>query len=201
MSTKESYIPPSNPYHLFKDWIEEAERLKEDYPNAMWLATSTKEGRPSVRVMLLKGWDEKGFVFYTNEESRKGRELLENPYAALNFYWKTLKRQVRVEGEIEEVGAEDSDAYFSSRPRGSRIGAWASQQSRPVENYETFREETKELEDKFEGQEDIPRPPHWKGFRVKPSRIEFWHEGEFRLHHRYAYTPSEAGWDIQTLYP
>lgn len=192
---------PENPYTLFGSWLSEAEKLKEDYPNAMWLATATKEGRPSVRVMLLKGWDENGFVFYTNAESRKGRELLENPYAALNFYWKTLKRQVRVEGRIEEVSEKESDDYFASRPRGSRIGAWASRQSRPVDNYETFRKRVEEIETKYDGQEDIPRPPYWKGFRVRPERIEFWHEGEFRLHHRYEYTPSGTGWNIQTLYP
>lgn len=194
---------PEDPFALFRDWLAEAEQKEDTYPNAMTLATADVNGQPSARVMLLKGLDENGFVFYTNSESRKGREIADNPQAALCFYWKSLKKQVRVEGRLEEVTAAEADAYFATRPRGSRIGAWASQQSRPLDERSTFDAAVEKYTAEFEGREDIPRPPYWKGFRVIPKRIEFWQEGDFRLHTRHIYTRTSATdpWTIRMAYP
>lgn len=198
----DDFTPPENPYNLFKDWLSLAETHEINDPNAMCLATATADGKPSARIMLLKGIDAQGFVFYTNANSRKGEQIESNPYASLNFHWKTLQKQVRIEGELEEVTSKESDEYYNSRPRGSRIGAWASKQSQQIKNDDDFEKLLAKYEKEFEGQEDIPRPPHWKGFRVKPSYFEFWQAGEFRIHKRHLYTPDgDNGWTTKVLYP
>ena len=153
-------------------------------------------------MVLPKGLDERGFVFYTNQTSHKGQQIEGNGHAALCFYWKSLRKQVRIEGEIEEVSAEEADAYYKTRHRGSRIGAWASKQSQDLGSYDELKNFVEEYEAKFEGQEDIPRPPHWTGFRVKPNYFEFWIDGDYRLHQRYLYKPDgKGGWTIGMLYP
>ncbi len=198
----EGFTPPENPYDLFIDWSAQAEETEISDPNAMCLATVTANGRPSTRIMLLKGLDENGFIFYTNANSRKGQEIKENPYASLNFHWKTLTKQIRIEGKLEEISAQESDDYFNTRPRGSRIGAWASKQSEEIRNENDFQEALEKYKKQFEGKEIIPRPPHWKGFRLKPDYFEFWQAGEFRLHQRFLYTPDGNGnWEIKALYP
>ncbi len=197
----EDTVPLENPFVFFEEWLEEAKKSEPNDPNAMCLATADAQGRPSARMVLLKGLDDNGFVFYTNTESRKGSQLSENPYAALCFYWKSLKKQVRVEGRIERVTREEADAYYATRPRGSRIGAWASQQSRPLPQFSDLEDAVRMKEAEFDGLEDIPRPEHWTGFRVLPARMEFWVEGLYRLHRRYVYTASEGGWTKEMLYP
>lgn len=192
---------PEDPFLLFSQWLKEAENRDPDDPNAMCLATADEYGRPSARTLLLKGYDEKGFVFYTNRESRKGRALETNPYASILFYWKTLDRQVHIEGTVSQVEDQESDKYFSSRPRGSRIGAWASQQSRSLENRSALKKRIEDMEKKYQGNEDIPRPPYWGGYLLKPERIEFWQEGAFRLHTRILYTRSGDGWKREMLFP
>jgi pyridoxamine 5'-phosphate oxidase len=166
----------------------------------MALATADKAGNPSVRMVLLKGHGPEGFVFYTNEESAKGRELRENPSAALLFHWKSLRRQVRVEGPVERVPDEEADAYFASRTRDSQLGAWASDQSRPLDSRETFERRFDEVKRRFDGQ-DVPRPPHWGGFRVVPLRIEFWQDRPHRLHERRLFTLADGRWSEGLLYP
>lgn len=188
------------PYALFAEWMAEATAAEPNDPNAMCLATCTPEGRPSARMVLLKGVDERGFVFYTNLESRKGEQLAANPFAALCFHWKSLHRSIRVEGRVEAVTAEEADAYYASRARGSRIGAWASKQSRPLEGRWALEKAVAEYTMKF-GLGEIPRPPHWSGFRILPDRIEFWRDMPFRLHERKVFTPTENGWAIEALYP
>ncbi len=196
------FTPPANPYDLFKIWLSDAEESEISDPNAMCLATATLDGKPSARIMLLKGIDAQGFIFYTNGNSRKGEQIESNPYATLNFHWKSLQKQVRVEGTLEEVTAQESDEYYNSRPRGSRIGAWASKQSEEIKHEGDFQKALEKYEKEFEGQDIIPRPPYWKGFRVKPTYFEFWQAGEFRLHQRFLYTPDDQGrWTIKTLYP
>jgi pyridoxamine 5'-phosphate oxidase len=191
---------PVEPLSVFHQWLADAERAEPVDPNAMSLATVGAGGRPSLRMVLLKGFDERGFVFYTNRESRKGMDLAVHPFAALCFYWKSLGRQVRVEGAVETVEGGEADDYFASRGRGSRLGAWASQQSRPLDSRKTLVEKVSALDKKYAG-DDIPRPPHWGGYRVIPSRIEFWHEGRDRLHTRIAYTREGKGWKREMLYP
>jgi len=188
------------PYALFAEWMAEATAAEPNDPNAMCLATCTPEGRPSARMVLLKGVDDRGFVFYTNLESRKGQQLAANPFAALCFHWKSLHRSIRVEGRVEAVTAEEADAYYASRARGSRIGAWASKQSRPLEGRWALEKAVAEYTMKF-GLGEIPRPPHWSGFRILPDRIEFWRDMPFRLHERKVFTPAEGGWAIEALYP
>lgn len=197
-----------SPFDLFHNWYEDAKPLEPSDPNAMSLATIGRDEagtlRPSVRIVLLKEYDDKGFVFYTNLDSRKGDELKAEPQAALCFHWKSLKRQIRIEGDIEQVSDEQAQAYYDGRPRGSRISAWASQQSRPLDSRETFEDEIKAFEKKFEEQDHIPKPPFWSGFRLKPIRFEFWEEFEYRRHNRFIFLPdqsSQTGWVTQRLYP
>ena len=166
----------------------------------MTLATATPDGHPSARVVLLKGYDERGFVFYTNYEGRKAHELEANPNCSLAFYWGELERQVRIEGRATRLSEEESDAYFDSRPRGSQLGAWTSRQSQPIENRRALEERTEQLEAEYEGRE-IPRPPFWGGYRARPQSIEFWQGRENRLHDRLLYTPDGEGWKIRRLQP
>lgn len=188
-----------DPIDQFRRWFEEALSADLHEPNAMTIATATRDGRPSARVVLLKGFNERGFVFHTNYEGRKGQELEANPNCALTFYWGELERQVRIEGRATRVPDEESDAYFASRPRGSQLGAWASEQSRPVEDRTELERRLKELEEEYEGRE-IPRPSFWGGFRVEPERMEFWQGRENRLHDRLLYSESGGGaWKIHRL--
>jgi pyridoxamine 5'-phosphate oxidase len=191
-----------DPIPLFEGWMAEAAKTELNDPNAVCLATATPDGRPSARMVLLKGVDGRGFVFYTNLESRKGGELTANPHAAMCFHWKTLQRSVRVEGAIEPVSAEEADAYYASRARGSRIGAWASRQSRPLEGRFALEKAVAEYTLKF-GVGEIPRPDFWSGFRLLPARIEFWRDMPFRLHERRVFhrAAGGAGWELEMLYP
>ena len=190
-----------DPYATFSAWLAEASRSEPNDPNAMCLATSTPDGRPSARMVLLKGHDTQGFVFYTNLESRKGGELAANPHAALCFHWKTLQRSVRVEGPVQPVSEAEADAYYASRSRGSRIGAWASRQSRRLEGRWALEQAVADFTLRF-GLGDIPRPAHWSGFRLRPSRIEFWRDMPFRLHERRVFHAAETGgWTTNTLFP
>lgn len=189
-----------DPIAQFSTWYAEAERVVTKNVNAMTLATATPDGSPSARMVLLKGWDAAGFVFYTNHDSRKGDELAANPRAALVLYWAALDRQVRVEGEVERVTAEESQAYFATRPRGSRIGAWASRQSQPISDRAALAQSVNEVEARFSG-EDIPLPPFWGGYRVRPRTIEFWQGRPDRLHDRLRYTCIDGGWRTERLQP
>lgn len=191
-----------DPFELFSRWLTDAEAKEPNDPNAVAVATADAQGHPSVRMVLLKGHDERGFVFYTNLESRKGRDLAENPNAALLFHWKSLKRQIRVEGPVEQVSDEEADAYYATRARASQIGAWASNQSRPLAGRFELERRVGEFTAKF-GFGKVPRPPHWSGFRVRPLRIEFWHDRQFRLHDRFVYTRAHEGepWQVEHLFP
>jgi pyridoxamine 5'-phosphate oxidase len=189
------------PFEIFEKWFTDAtNNSKIIEPSAMCLATSTLDNKPSARMVLLKKFDERGFCFYTNLSSRKGQELKNNPNVALCFYWGILGRQVRIEGEIEMVSTSEADEYFASRRRESRIGAWASKQSQKMENWQEFEDRISEITKKFENQE-VDRPVFWSGFRVKPRAIEFWEEGDFRIHHRYLYEKTTDGWIINEIYP
>lgn len=190
----------ADPFALFAAWMSDAEKSEPNDPNAMAVATATPDGRPSVRMLLLKGVDERGFVFYTNLESRKGRELLANPHVALLFHWKSLCRQIRIEGPVEAVSAAEADAYFASRSRMSRLGAIASDQSRPLDNRSTFEQRLKAVDEKY-GDAPIPRPANWSGFRVLPKAIEFWQDRPYRLHDRAVWTRDGNGWNVTRLYP
>jgi pyridoxamine 5'-phosphate oxidase len=192
----------NDPFNLFGEWLKEAETSEPNDANAMALATADEEGLPNVRMVLLKDFDERGFVFYTNYESQKGQEILGTMKAALVFHWKSLRRQVRVRGIVEEVTKQEADAYFASRPRDSRIGAWASQQSRPLES--RFALETAvAMNTARYAIGDVPRPSYWSGFRIKPLSIEFWHDRPFRLHDRVVFRrPDMASeWTKARLYP
>ncbi|MEM9472468.1 MAG: pyridoxamine 5'-phosphate oxidase [Pseudomonadota bacterium] len=190
------------PLQLFADWLEEARASEPNDPTAMSVATVDGDGMPNVRMTLLKGFDKRGFVFYTNFESQKGTEILASRKAALGFHWKSLRRQVRVRGPVEVVSEEEADAYYSSRPRDSRIGAWASQQSRPLESRFALEKAVAKYAAKY-AIGDVPRPPHWSGFRVKPVYIEFWKDGAFRLHDRMVFQRNgdDNGWSKTRLYP
>ena len=189
----------ANPITEFLNALERAENRQVDTAPVA-LATADANGRPAVRMVLLRGVDERGFVFHTNYNSRKAKELRENPQAALCFHWHTLEEQIRVEGHVETLSSAESDAYFRTRPRGSQLGAWASNQSAVLPSRETLEEEYREIERRFEGAE-VPRPPFWGGFRLVPDRIEFWFGRPDRLHDRLSYTRDGGGWKIERLYP
>lgn len=190
-----------NPFRQFKHWFEEAVNARVPEPNAMTLATVSAEGQPSARIVLLKGFDEQGFVFYTNYLSRKGEEMAANPRVALAFLWLELQRQVRIEGLAEKVDPEESTRYFQSRPKGSQIGAWASPQSRVIVNREEMEKRVEELEKEFQQTSELPRPEHWGGYLVRPAMIEFWQGRTSRLHDRIRYRRSQDQWIIERLAP
>ena len=190
----------ADPHLLFEQWFAEAKAGEPHDAEAMALATADPGGRPSVRMVLLKGHDENGFVFYTNSLSRKGEELAANPRAALLFHWKSLRRQVRIEGQVRPVSPGEADAYFARRSRDSQLGAWASDQSRPLVSREAFERRFAQLAAANEGKE-VPRPPHWCGYRVAPERIEFWTDRPHRLHERRLFTRAGPGWTEGLLYP
>lgn len=191
----------SEPFIKFKTWFEKASKTKEIIePSAMCLATVGEENSPSARMVLLKKYDEKGFCFFTNFNSRKGGELKKNSNVALCFYWGILGYQIRIEGTVSEVSKEEADDYFSSRRRESRIGAWASKQSSEMNNWSEFEARIHQFEKEFEGKE-VTRPPFWSGYRVVAKRIEFWEEGDFRIHHRKVYERTKEGWNLREIYP
>jgi pyridoxamine 5'-phosphate oxidase len=196
------FTTANDPYALFDAWLADATASEPNDPNAMTLATVDGDGLPDARIVLLKGHDRDGFVFYTNTESAKGVELAASPRAALVFHWKSLLRQVRVRGSVHPVTAAEADAYYQSRPLNSRIGAWASQQSRPLQNRQVLEEMVKSVEARFSGGE-VPRPPHWSGYRIAPSSIEFWHDRPFRLHDRIRFSVDgkSGNWLKQRLFP
>ncbi len=194
--------PFNTPFDLTQEWLADAEQSEVNDPTAMALATVGASGAPSVRMVLLKGCDEKGLVFYTNFGSRKGEELLANPNAALLFHWKSLRRQIRVEGKVEVVTDAEADIYFASRPRASQIGAWASKQSRPMQGRFEFETEIAKYTAKF-GAGDVPRPDFWSGFRLVPNYFEFWRDRKFRLHERKTFSLDDQGqgWATEEIYP
>jgi pyridoxamine 5'-phosphate oxidase len=189
-----------DPFALFDAWFEEARDSELNEPEAMALATASPDGRPSVRMVLLKGYGPEGFTFFTHAESRKGSELAANPVAALLFHWKSLRRQIRIEGPISEVSSDVADAYFATRSRDARLGAHASLQSRPLESRAKFEAQYEEAKDRFEGR-DVPRPERWTGFRVEPETMEFWADRPHRLHERRLFVRKESGWSEGLLYP
>jgi pyridoxamine 5'-phosphate oxidase len=202
LTASRGFTERDDPFALFTEWMRDAEKTEPNDPNGMALATVDADGLPNVRMVLLKGFDEAGFVFYTNYESQKGREILGSMKAALCFHWKSLHRQVRVRGTVDKVSAAEADAYFASRARDSRIGAWASQQSRPLESRFALETAVAKYAAKYTIGE-IPRPPHWSGFRIKPLSIEFWHDRPFRLHDRVIFHRDRQGgdWSKARLYP
>lgn len=199
--TSGDFTESAEPFRLFAAWLEDAGRSEPNDPNGVALATVDTDGMPDVRMVLLKGFDEQGFVFYTNFESAKGREILATMKAAMCFHWKSLRRQVRVRGPVEIVSNEEADAYFATRARGSRIGAWASKQSRPLESRFALEKAVAEYTARYAIGE-IPRPAHWSGFRIVPQSMEFWHDRPFRLHDRVVFSrTADGGWEKDRLYP
>ena len=190
----------TDPHRLFEEWFAEARASEPNDPNAVAVATADASGAPSVRMVLLKGHDTRGFVFYTNQRSRKAGELAANPQAALLFHWKSLRRQVRIEGSVEDVAPDEADAYFATRGRDSRLGAWASDQSAPLPSRAVFEARFAAAQARFEGG-DVPRPPHWGGYRLAPTRIEFWQDRAHRLHERRLFTRDGDAWTEGLLYP
>lgn len=190
----------TDPFALFDDWYAEARASEPNDPNAMALATSDADGRLGLRMVLLKGHGPAGFVFYTNQQSRKGDDLAAHPQAALLFHWKSLRRQIRIEGPVSPVSDAEGDAYFATRSRDSQLGAWASDQSRPLADRATFEARFAEMQARFTDQ-PVPRPPHWSGYRVAPTRLEFWQDRAHRLHERRLFVRAGDGWDEGLLYP
>ena len=190
-----------NPIELFKKWFSKAEENEINDPNAVAVATSNRNNQPNVRMVLLKGLSDKGFVFYTNFNSKKGGELKENQKASMCFHWKSIRRQVRILGIVEEVSSKEADDYFNSRPYKNRIGAWASTQSKILDSRETFLNKIKEFEIKYPNESKVPRPPHWSGWRLVPKEIEFWLDGDGRIHERLNYKKDNGEWQKELLYP
>ena len=190
-----------NPIELFKKWFSKAEENEINDPNAVAVATSDKSNQPNVRMDLLKGLNDQGFVFYTNFNSTKGKELKINQKASMCFHWKSLRRQVRVLGKVEEVTSKEADDYYNSRPYKNRISAWASSQSQPLDKRETFLDKIKEFEKKYPDENNVPRPPYWSGWRLIPNEIEFWVDGEGRIHERLIYKNTGGKWSKEILYP
>ncbi|WP_422344702.1 pyridoxamine 5'-phosphate oxidase [Parasphingorhabdus sp.] len=191
-----------DPFPLFESWFAEARETELNDSNAMTIATADANGQPAARMVLLKGHDRNGFVFYTNQESRKAADIAANPKAAILFHWKSLRRQIRIEGPLSTVSNATADAYFATRSRDSQLGAWASDQSRPLDARATFEARYDEMKARFEGQ-DVPRPPHWSGYRLMPQRFEFWQDREHRLHERRTFVRADGGddWTEGMLYP
>ncbi len=190
----------TNPVLQFEKWFKEAVEAKVNEPNAMTVATATADGKPSARILLLRNFDENGFVFYTNYTSRKGEEILKNPYASLLFFWPELERQVRIEGKLTKQSAEESDKYFQTRPRASKLGAWTSEQSRVIANRQALDDEYEKISQKYPG-ENVPRPIYWGGYILEPTSIEFWQGRPSRLHDRLLYTKEKGSWKIERLAP
>lgn len=199
--TEQSPIFLSSPVELFENWMAEAKISEKEDPDAACITTVDETGMPNARMVLMRFADERGFTFFTNYNSQKGRELIAHPKAAACFHWKSLRRQIRIQGNVEKTTEAESDAYFNSRARGSRISAWASLQSSPLPDRATLEERVKHYEEEFKGIENPPRPPHWGGFRIIPQRIEFWQQTEFRLHNRAVYTKDGDKWVFELLYP
>lgn len=194
--------PPANPFSVFKSWFDHAISTSSlPNPNAMTIATADADGRPSARIVLLKGFDERGFVFFTNRESRKGRDLEDHPRAALVFHWDHLDRQIRIEGTVVPTDDAESDDYFHSRARESRLNAWASDQSRPIDSRESLEARRRSVDERFPEGTDPSRPPHWGGYRIVPERIEFWQGHPYRLHDRVVYERSDDVWKTSRLMP
>ena len=201
MNAEQDAIPDSEPFALFEAWFVEARAREPNDSNAMALATADAEGRPSVRMVLLKGHGRDGFVFYTNRYSRKAHDMSVNPHAALLFHWKSLRRQIRIEGSLTHASDAESDAYFASRAHDSQLGAWASDQSQPLDSRATFEQRFEQVKARYEGQ-DVPRPPHWGGYRLTPHHIEFWQDRAHRLHERRVFDLARNGtWSEGLLYP
>ncbi|WP_238192891.1 pyridoxamine 5'-phosphate oxidase [Methylobacterium frigidaeris] len=198
--TKSDFTLNPDPWGLFRQWFAEAQASEPEDPNAMALATCDADGLPDVRIVLLKDADERGFVFYTNTLSTKGLELSANPRAALVLHWKSLRRQVRARGTVTKVEDAEADAYFATRARDSRLGAWASRQSQPLDSRETLMRAVEDVGQRFPG-ESVPRPPHWTGYRIAPVTMEFWQDGAYRLHDRVRFTRRGGAWESNRLYP
>ena len=196
-----SFKELENPIDLFKKWFDKAKETEINDPNAVAVATADQNNQPNVRMVLLKGLSDKGFVFYTNFNSKKGNELKSNQKASMCFHWKSLRKQVRILGKVEEVTSKEADDYYNSRPYKNRISAWASLQSQVLDKRETFLEKIKEFEKKYSDQNNVPRPPHWSGWRLLPDEIEFWLDGEGRIHERLNYKKIKDKWSKEILYP
>ena len=201
MLTDQKFINSNKkPIELFEEWFDEAKKSEFNDPNAMNLATISSDGKPNSRIVLLKSYDDNGFVFYTNSKSKKGKAIKNNSSVALNFHWKTLQRQIRVEGDVSQISNSEADKYYNSRPHGSKIGAWASLQSEELDDRSTLIKRVEEFKKKFSNN-DVPRPSYWNGYLVKPNLIEFWQEMSFRLHDRVEFKKEKENWVSRKLYP